>query len=502
MNIEKKLLQENDQKILQISFNNVEVIDFQINMINTNENRGLVQLEKYVFNNDTHLKYSVTGYESLNEYISSNELDTNTFKHILKSIAKIINESSDLLLEANNFTLDVDTVYIEPKTLEVKLINVPILETSDLNIDEKYINLLSEIIKTLLMTSKIKDGSADFILKTNKFISNNNVSINKIIEFIDEQIIEKTVQKEEKSTIQEVKKDNENKKEVINVNSNKNKEVIKIDNKPKQQVKAPAQQMPKSQVKQEPKPKAKMKTTTTKTKTKTSDIQTVEKYRYKTSNIILTIVLQPIILAVVLGMSILPGVGVVQILGGAVAMLVLDIIAIKNLLDPKKKEKVQMVIKQKGEAKSSKGSKSKSKNKEKEEKKPNNIKAKSSIKKEKENNDVTEFLDDATEFLDDETSFLGATAYVQNNNGQTIDIDSDEFVIGRQAKLQEWITAKNIGRNHAKILYMNGKYFIQDLESKNGTSLNSIRLNPNEAVELNDGDIITISELVITFRMY
>ena len=49
---------------------------------------------------------------------------------------------------------------------------------------------------------------------------------------------------------------------------------------------------------------------------------------------------------------------------------------------------------------------------------------------------------------------------------------------------------------------MNGKYFIQDLESKNGTSLNSRRLNPNEAVELNDGDIITISELSITFRMY
>lgn len=501
MNIEKKLLQENDQKILQISFNNVEVIDFQVNMINTNENRGLVQLEKYVFNNDTHLKYSVTGYESLNEYISSNELDTNTFKHILKSIAKIINESSDLLLEANNFTLDVDTVYIEPKTLEVKLINIPILETSNLNIDEKYINLLSEIIKTLLMTSKIKDGSAEFILKTNKFISNNNVSINKIIEFIDEQIIEKTVQKEEKSIIQEVKKDNENKKEVINVNSNKNKEVIKIDNKPKQQVKAPAQQMPKPQVKQEPKPKAKMKTTTN-TKTKTSDIQTVEKYRYKTSNIILTIVLQPIILAIILGMSILPGVGVVQILGGAVAMLVLDIIAIKNLLDPKKKEKVQMVVKQKGEAKNSKGSKPKSINKDKEEKKSNNIKAKPSINKEIENNDATEFLDDATEFLDDATSFLGATAYVQNNNGQTIDIDSDEFVIGRQAKLQEWITAKNIGRNHAKILYMNGKYFIQDLESKNGTSLNSRRLNPNEAVELNDGDIITISELSITFRMY
>ena len=47
MNIEKQLLKENDQKILQISFNNIEVVDFQVNMINTNESRGLVQLEKY-----------------------------------------------------------------------------------------------------------------------------------------------------------------------------------------------------------------------------------------------------------------------------------------------------------------------------------------------------------------------------------------------------------------------------------------------------------------------
>ena len=500
MNIDKTLLQENNQKILQISFNNVEVVDFQVNMINTNENRGLVELEKYVFNNDTYLKYCVTGYENLKDYIASNEIDADTFKQILKSIAKIINESSDLLLEVNNFTLDLDTVYIDTKTLEIKLINIPIVETSNRNIDEKYIELVSEMVKTLLTSLKIKDGSGEFILKTNKFISTNYVSINKIVEFMDEQTVEPIIKKEESIKKEEVKIYSENKinKEVINTNPIKEKEVIKIENKPKETVKAPIQQPVKPKIKQEIKPKA---NSTAKTKPKASEPQVIEKYKYKTSNIIVTIILQPIILAIILGMSILPGVGIVQILGGAVAMLVLDIIAIKNLLDPKKKQKVKMVAKQTNKVKNKKENKSISKNKE-VNKTSNKSKSKAKINKEIENDDATDFLDDSTDFLDDATCFLDVKAYLENNNGQTVDIDSDEFIIGRQARLQEWITVKNIGRNHAKILNMNGKYFIQDLESKNGTSLNSIRLNPGEAVELNDGDTITISELKITFRMY
>ncbi|GAB4574032.1 MAG: hypothetical protein Kow0077_18540 [Anaerolineae bacterium] len=80
--------------------------------------------------------------------------------------------------------------------------------------------------------------------------------------------------------------------------------------------------------------------------------------------------------------------------------------------------------------------------------------------------------------------------------GQRVIIDSDEFLIGRGEDCQLVLTDRAISRHHARIWREGLSYFIEDLESKNGTWLNG---EPLEAPrQLSDGSKI---QLAMTVRI-
>lgn len=465
VSLEKNVVQDKEQKVLQIGFSDLDIVDFQLNMINNHENRGLAQVEKYVFNNNISLKYDITGYLSLEEYIQTTMIDANIFKAIFTKIAGIVNNCTDLLLESNNFILEKDTVYVNPVDLNIVLINLPLVETYSDNIECDYINLASDIIKDLLISSKIKDGSGEFILKVNKLISDKKLSISDFIKDINECDTKVVVEAKPVENKPAEKKDIE--------------QQPKPQSKPKPAPKPKQQPKPKSITKPTPKPEPK----------KEPEVQTIEKFRYKTSRIVALIITQPIIIGVILGLMMISEGNMLQMIGGSILMLVLDGIIIKNLLDPSKREKVKVMVK------------NQKTNKEKVSKDKTSNKSKQNLSKKKEVKSNVD--DDATQFLnDDATDILCEDAYLQIDNAEPVPINSDNFVIGRQAQLQEFISGKSIGRMHAQITKYGGCYYLEDLESKNGTSLNGSKINPGERFELNDGDIITLAELTIIFRLY
>ena len=73
-------------------------------------------------------------------------------------------------------------------------------------------------------------------------------------------------------------------------------------------------------------------------------------------------------------------------------------------------------------------------------------------------------------------------------------IKNSEFLLGRGIDVDGRITGNpNIGRRHCMIRRGNdGKYYIRDLQSLNGTFLNGRRLAPNVDCRLNDGDEVTL----------
>lgn len=87
---------------------------------------------------------------------------------------------------------------------------------------------------------------------------------------------------------------------------------------------------------------------------------------------------------------------------------------------------------------------------------------------------------------------------LDNNN---IKIDEYPFIVGKGAKNVNYaINDSTISRIHCKFLLENNCYYIQDLNSRNGTYINNDFLEPYQIVEINIGDKIRIGGMEYIFR--
>jgi DNA-binding winged helix-turn-helix (wHTH) protein len=75
--------------------------------------------------------------------------------------------------------------------------------------------------------------------------------------------------------------------------------------------------------------------------------------------------------------------------------------------------------------------------------------------------------------------------------GQQWVMYTDELIIGRGADCDIVIPERRVSREHVRIWREGDSYFVEDLESKNGTHLNAVELE--EALELKEGDEIQIA---------
>lgn len=99
-----------------------------------------------------------------------------------------------------------------------------------------------------------------------------------------------------------------------------------------------------------------------------------------------------------------------------------------------------------------------------------------------------------------ETTVLGnqSTGFflVRKNNGEKINVNKPEFVIGKERRRVDYCISDNnsVSRAHAKIRVRAGRCYISDLGSTNCTFVNGTKLSPNQEVILSKGDKIKISD--------
>lgn len=79
--------------------------------------------------------------------------------------------------------------------------------------------------------------------------------------------------------------------------------------------------------------------------------------------------------------------------------------------------------------------------------------------------------------------------------GQRITIHGDDFIIGRDEDCDLVLTERQISRQHIRIWHEGDSYYVEDLESKNGTWVNGEQLYGSR--RLKDGDRI---QLALTVR--
>ncbi len=84
-----------------------------------------------------------------------------------------------------------------------------------------------------------------------------------------------------------------------------------------------------------------------------------------------------------------------------------------------------------------------------------------------------------------------------------LSITEPEYLIGKNPSIVNGAVTHNpaISRVHCKISYTNGKYYLTDMGSANGTFLNQSRLNKQETRELHNGDYVRLanSDFIVSF---
>jgi len=86
--------------------------------------------------------------------------------------------------------------------------------------------------------------------------------------------------------------------------------------------------------------------------------------------------------------------------------------------------------------------------------------------------------------------------YSLDKYGKSYELYEGRNQVGREEGNDIVINEPIISQPHALILYRDGKFYIKDLASANGTQVNDKDLEPDVSVELNDGDKIRFAKVI------
>ncbi len=81
---------------------------------------------------------------------------------------------------------------------------------------------------------------------------------------------------------------------------------------------------------------------------------------------------------------------------------------------------------------------------------------------------------------------------------RSFSLEREETVIGRLAYCDVVLPQKNISRQHARLVRSGSEYFLEDMDSTNGTFLNGKRVRAR--TKLRDHDLIRVYDVTLLFR--
>ena len=84
------------------------------------------------------------------------------------------------------------------------------------------------------------------------------------------------------------------------------------------------------------------------------------------------------------------------------------------------------------------------------------------------------------------------------DEGMTFRLSNFPCYIGRRQANEVFVDDVNVSRKHTSIDYVNGNYYLSDLDSLNGTFVNDEEIS---RIKLEDGDLIKVGTTLLRFRM-
>lgn len=101
-----------------------------------------------------------------------------------------------------------------------------------------------------------------------------------------------------------------------------------------------------------------------------------------------------------------------------------------------------------------------------------------------------------TSVLEPETKSEDSLQLISSLGNWKLTVNKEEYIIGKSPDKVDGVIPGNsaISRVHCKIAHSwNGKYYIVDMNSSNGTYLNGVKVPSDQYLEINEGDTIRIA---------
>ena len=85
-----------------------------------------------------------------------------------------------------------------------------------------------------------------------------------------------------------------------------------------------------------------------------------------------------------------------------------------------------------------------------------------------------------------------------SNAGEVFPLHGESLILGRHPECDIVLDSGAVSRQHARIVRLGDAFFIEDLDSRNGTYVNGQQIR--ERRPLNDQDRITLCDIVMLFH--
>lgn len=81
--------------------------------------------------------------------------------------------------------------------------------------------------------------------------------------------------------------------------------------------------------------------------------------------------------------------------------------------------------------------------------------------------------------------------------GQQVKLEREQYILGRHPDCDIILDSAAVSRQHARAVQVGNSYFIEDMQSRNGTKVNNKRIE--ERIKLQDGDTVCICDIELAY---
>jgi hypothetical protein len=163
---------------------NCALLDFQVQMIANNHIEGVLNVRIKRENDKIKLYHTMAVNENLKQFFKAHKVTKEQLIRIIRNMIKVITNSKRFFLYEKNFFLTLDYIFIDPVSLELQLLYLPIDSKKD------FLSTFRELVTELILhVARFDKGlSGDFLYTILNYLKADEFNLQKFDEILENSI--------------------------------------------------------------------------------------------------------------------------------------------------------------------------------------------------------------------------------------------------------------------------------------------------------------------------